>query len=272
MQSVISSIHPSKINNKQKPTPSEIQIPSRNPENTTLNSQKKNNNNTKVSPDPEPSAATKRTLADRSPPFLAVDIDRHPTGKPKHNMDIANIANPTTTTTLTCEPDFHFGPATAPATSALSLNGPLDFGVLPGMPDWFQPIMAMITSQGQRLAQLEALTKENQNLRANLEATQRCIKELETLSVPPATAPKTVAVNKPAGSEASKWKPSSTLTFTPTPTSPSFASAARKGMRATQPSKPKTTTRTRKTPTKRQLQVAARTFAPPRYSWYQAHQ
>ncbi|KAG0815769.1 hypothetical protein G6F18_013067 [Rhizopus arrhizus] len=61
-------------------------------------------------------------------------------------MDIANITNPTsTTTTLTSEPDFHFGPATAPTASALSLNGPLDFGILPGMPDWFQPIMAMIT-------------------------------------------------------------------------------------------------------------------------------
>ncbi|EIE83278.1 hypothetical protein RO3G_07983 [Rhizopus delemar RA 99-880] len=50
-------------------------------------------------------------------------------------MDIANITN-LTTTTMTSEPDFHFGPTTAPTTSALSLNGPLDFGVLPGMPDW----------------------------------------------------------------------------------------------------------------------------------------
>ncbi|KAG1440090.1 hypothetical protein G6F55_013582 [Rhizopus delemar] len=80
--------------------------------------------------------------------------------------------------------------------------------------------MAMITSQGQRLAQLEALTKENQNLRANLEAAQRRIKELETLSVPPAAAPTTLT-------------------------------------------KPKTSPRTGKAPTKRQLQVAARTFAPP---------
>ncbi|KAG1485499.1 hypothetical protein G6F46_013367 [Rhizopus delemar] len=73
---------------------------------------------------------------------------------------------------------------------------------LPEHNNWFQPIMAMITSQGQRLAQLEALTKENQNLRANLEAAQRRIKELETLSVPPAAAPTTVAAHKPAGSEA----------------------------------------------------------------------
>ncbi|KAG1034158.1 hypothetical protein G6F43_013454 [Rhizopus delemar] len=163
-------------------------------------------------------------------------------------MDIANISNPTTTT-LTSEPDFHFGPATAPTTSALSLNGPLDFGVLPNMPDWFQPIMAMITSQGQRLAQLEALTKENQDLRAELEAAQRRIKELETLSTPPAIAPKTVAAHTPAGSEASKWKPSFTSTLTPAPTSSSFAAAARKGMRATHPAKPKPTNRTRKAPT-----------------------
>ncbi|KAG1537899.1 hypothetical protein G6F47_012926 [Rhizopus delemar] len=234
----------SSINNKQKPSPSKIKIPSRNPENTTPNSQKKNNNSKKVSPDPEPSAATKRTLADRSPPFLPIDIDRHPTGKPKYSMDIANITN-LTTTTMTSEPDFHFGPTTAPTTSALSLNGPLDFGVLPGMPDWFQPIMAMITSQ------------------ADLEAAQRRIKELETLSVPPATAPTTVAAHKPAGSEASKWKPSSTPTLTPEPTSSSFASVARKGMRTKQLTKPKTSPRTGKAPTKRQLQVAARTFAPP---------
>ncbi|KAG1023214.1 hypothetical protein G6F43_014212 [Rhizopus delemar] len=123
--------------------------------------------------------------------------------------------------------------------------------------------MAMITSQGQRLAQLEALTKENQNLRADLEAAQRRIKELETLSVPPAAAPTTVAAHKPAGSEASKWKPSSTPTLTPEPTSSSFASVARKGMRTKQLTKPKTSPRTGKAPTKRQLQVAARTFAPP---------
>jgi hypothetical protein len=234
-QSIISSINPSKLNNRQQLSPSKIEIPSRNPANTPLDSQKNSNNKIQTSPDPEPSAATKRTLADRSPPFLPIDIDRHPTGKPKHNMDIANITNPTTTTILTSEPDFHFGPATAPTTSALSLNGPLDFGVLPGMPDWFQPIMAMITSQGQRLAHLEALTKKNQDLRADLEAAHRRIKELETLNTPLAATPKTVAVNKPAGSEASRWKSSST----PAPTTSSFASTARKDMRNTQPSKPK---------------------------------
>ncbi|KAG1139529.1 hypothetical protein G6F37_013140 [Rhizopus arrhizus] len=106
------SINPSKINNKQLPSPSKIEIPSRNPTNTPLDSQKNSNNKRQTSPDPEPSAATKRTLADRSPPFLPLDIERHPTGKPKHNMDIANIANPTSiTTTLTSEPNFHFGPA-----------------------------------------------------------------------------------------------------------------------------------------------------------------
>ncbi|KAG1059595.1 hypothetical protein G6F42_028260 [Rhizopus arrhizus] len=131
------------------------------------------------------------------------------------------------------------------------------------MPDWFQPIMAMITSQGQRLAHLEALTKENQNLRADLKAAHRRIKELEALNAPLTATPKTVAVNKPAGSEASKWKSSPTPAPTPAPTNSSFASAARKGMRITQPSKPKATTRTRKAPSKRQLQVAARTFAPP---------
>ncbi|KAG0750682.1 hypothetical protein G6F24_015046 [Rhizopus arrhizus] len=132
IQSIISSINPSKINNKQQPSPSKIEIPSRNPTNTPLDSQKNSNNKIQSFPDPEPSAATKRTLADRSPPFLPIDIDRYPTGKPKHNMDIANITNPTsTTTTLTSEPDFHFGPATAPTASALSLNGPLDFGILP---------------------------------------------------------------------------------------------------------------------------------------------
>ncbi|KAG1139113.1 hypothetical protein G6F37_010529 [Rhizopus arrhizus] len=154
-------------------------------------------------------------------------------------MDIVNITHPTTTTTLTSEPDFHFGPATAPTPSALSLNGPLDFGVLPGMPDWFQPIMAMITSQGQRLAHLEALTKESQDLRADLEAASRRIKELETLHTPLAATPKTVAVNKPAGSETSRWMSPSTPTPTPAPTTSSFASAARKDMRNTQPSKPK---------------------------------
>lgn len=262
-QSIISSINPSKINNKQQLSPSKIENPSRITTNTQLDSQKNINNKIQVSPDPELSAATKRTLADRSPPFLPIDIDRHPTGKPKHNMDIANITNPATTTTLTSDPDFHFGPTTAPTASALSLNGPLDFGVLPGMPDWFQPIMAMITSQGQRLAHLEALTKENQSLRADLEAAHRRIKELETLNTTLPAAPTTAAINKPAGSEASKWKSPPTPTSTPAPTTSSFASAARKGMRTTQPSKPKPTTRTRKVPTKRQLQVVARIFAPP---------
>ncbi|KAG0772494.1 hypothetical protein G6F22_015696 [Rhizopus arrhizus] len=131
------------------------------------------------------------------------------------------------------------------------------------MPDWFQPIMAMITSQGQRLAHLEALTKENQDLRADLEAAHRRIKELENLNTTLPAAPKTAATNKPAGSEASKWKSPPTPVPTPAPTTSSFASAARKGMRSTQPSKPKATTRTRKAPSKRQLQVAARTFAPP---------
>ncbi|KAG1133624.1 hypothetical protein G6F37_013223 [Rhizopus arrhizus] len=146
-------------------------------------------------------------------------------------MDIANITNPTTTTTtLTSEPDFHFDPATAPTASALSLNGPLDFGILPGMPNWFQPIMAMITSQGQRLTHLEALTKENQDLRVDLEAAHRRIKELETLNASLPAAPKTVAVNKPAGFEASKWKSPPTPTSTPAPTTSSFASAARKGI------------------------------------------
>ncbi|KAG1046413.1 hypothetical protein G6F43_011101 [Rhizopus delemar] len=147
-------------------------------------------------------------------------------------MDRANITNPTSVTTLTSEPNFHFGPANAPTTSAIPLGGSLDFG--------------------QRLAQLEALTKENKDLRAELEAAHRRIKELETLSIPPAT-----------GSEASKWKPSRTPTLTPEPTSSSFASAARKGKSTTQPAKPKSTNRTRKATTKRQLQVAARTFTPP---------
>ncbi|KAG0773221.1 hypothetical protein G6F21_014376 [Rhizopus arrhizus] len=97
------------------------------------------------------------------------------------------------------------------------------------MPDWFQPIMAMITSQGQRLAHLEALTKENQDLRADLEAAHRRIKELETLNTTLPAAPKTAATNKPAGSEASKWKSPPTPVPTPAPTTSSFASAARKG-------------------------------------------
>ncbi|KAG0754174.1 hypothetical protein G6F22_021125 [Rhizopus arrhizus] len=104
--------------------------------------------------------------------------------------------------------------------------------------------MAMITSQGQRLAHLEALTKENQDLRADLEAAHRRIKELENLNTTLPAAPKTAATNKPAGSEASKWKSPPTPVPTPAPTTSSFASAARKGMRSTQPSKPKATTRT----------------------------
>ncbi|KAG1317870.1 hypothetical protein G6F62_012655 [Rhizopus arrhizus] len=72
------------------------------------------NQSIQVSPNPKPSAATKRTLADRSPPFIPTDLAHHPTDKPKYNMDIANITNPTIATTLTSEPGFHFGPVTAP--------------------------------------------------------------------------------------------------------------------------------------------------------------
>ncbi|KAG1055922.1 hypothetical protein G6F43_002160 [Rhizopus delemar] len=115
------SINPSKINKKQRLSPSKIKIPLRNPENTSLDSQKKNINSNKVSPDPEPSAANKRTLADRSPPLLPVGLDRHPIGKLKYSMDIVNITNPTTTTILTSEPNFHFVPATAP--TRLLYNG-----------------------------------------------------------------------------------------------------------------------------------------------------
>ncbi|KAG1349965.1 hypothetical protein G6F61_014728 [Rhizopus arrhizus] len=79
------------------------------------------------------------------------------------------------------QPDLNFGPTTTPQQPVLSITGPMDFGVPHGTPDWFQPIMAMITSQGQRLAQLEALLKENQTLRTDLATAQRRIKELDLL-------------------------------------------------------------------------------------------
>ncbi|KAG0771831.1 hypothetical protein G6F22_016164 [Rhizopus arrhizus] len=125
--------------------------------------------------------------------------------------------------------------------------------------------MAMITSQGQRLAQLEALLKENQTLRTDLATAQRRIKELESSVTPTITAPTPLDTPKPAGSEASKWKssPASPLTIAPATTTPSFATVARRGKNATPAINTKTSTRARTAPTKRQIQVAARTFLPP---------
>ncbi|KAG1194899.1 hypothetical protein G6F35_013323 [Rhizopus arrhizus] len=231
---------------------------------TSLPNTKKNSNNinNKQAPaSPEPSSATKRTLADRSPPIFPADLARQPSGKPKVDMDINYITNPT----LMGQPDLNFGPTTTPQQPVLSITGPMDFGVPHGTPDWFQPIMAMITSQGQRLAQLEALLKENQTLRTDLATAQRRIKELESTVTPTITASTSLDTPKPAGSEASKWKSSSASppTTAPVATTPSFATVARRGKNATPATTTKTSTRARTAPTKRQIQVAARTFLPP---------
>ncbi|KAG0804083.1 hypothetical protein G6F18_013051 [Rhizopus arrhizus] len=115
--------------------------------------------------------------------------------------------------------------------------------------------MAMITSQGQRLAQLEALLKENQTLRTDLATAQRRIKELESTVTPTITAPIPLETPKPAGSEASKWKSSSASppTTAPVATTPSFATVARRGKNATPAINTKTSTRARTAPTKRQI-------------------
>ncbi|KAG1079355.1 hypothetical protein G6F66_013293 [Rhizopus arrhizus] len=109
-------------------SPSEVQKPSRYPQKTSLLNTKKNSNNinNKQAPaSPEPSSATKRTLADRSPPIFPADLARQPSGKPKVDMDINYITNPT----LMGQPDLNFGPTTTPQQPVLSITGPMDFGV-----------------------------------------------------------------------------------------------------------------------------------------------
>ncbi|KAG0896865.1 hypothetical protein G6F33_013498 [Rhizopus arrhizus] len=132
-----------KINTSLQVSPSEVQKPSRYPQKTSLLNTKKNSNNinNKQAPaSPEPSSATKRTLADRSPPIFPADLARQPSGKPKVDMDINYITNPT----LMGQPDLNFGPTTTPHQPVLSITGPMDFGVPHGTPDWFQPIMAVV--------------------------------------------------------------------------------------------------------------------------------
>ncbi|KAG1389520.1 hypothetical protein G6F60_013311 [Rhizopus arrhizus] len=145
-----SSINPSTVNTSLQVSPSEVQKPSRYPQKTSLLNTKKNSNNTKKNSNninnkqapasPEPSSATKRTLADRSPPIFPADLARQPSGKPKVDMDINYITNPT----LMGQPDLNFGPTTTPHQPVLSITGPMDFGVPHGTPDWFQPIMAVV--------------------------------------------------------------------------------------------------------------------------------
>ncbi|KAG0895103.1 hypothetical protein G6F33_013686 [Rhizopus arrhizus] len=82
------SINPSTVNTSLQVSPSEVQKPSRYPQKTSLLNTKKNSNNinNKQAPaSPEPSSATKRTLADRSPPIFPADLARQPSGKPKHH-------------------------------------------------------------------------------------------------------------------------------------------------------------------------------------------
>ena len=128
------------------------------------------------------------------------------------------------------------------------------------MPDWFQPIHALIKSQEQRLSHLESLTQDNIRLCEALEAAQQRIKELEASRVQVTPPPQVSAAPKPLGTEASIWKSPAPDTSKSAPR-PSYADAAIKGKQVPSPKK-KTTLRSNKAPTKRQLQVVARTFKP----------
>ncbi|KAG0926152.1 hypothetical protein G6F32_013315 [Rhizopus arrhizus] len=103
------SINPSTVNTSLQVSPSEVQKPSRYPQKTSLLNTKKNSNNinNKQAPaSPEPSSATKRTLADRSPPIFPADLARQPSGKPKVDMDINYITNPPLWANLTSTLDL----------------------------------------------------------------------------------------------------------------------------------------------------------------------
>ncbi|KAG1501980.1 hypothetical protein G6F52_012410 [Rhizopus delemar] len=220
------------------------------------------------------SIPSKRTIADRTPPFVPVDMSRKTIGSLKLNKDsdVTSTSN-ITAPHLDLTQDLNFGLSTAPKASPLTTSAP----------DWFLPIQAqlnrqeqLINRQGLRLSQREDVVVENQRLRTDLALARQEINELKSrLGSPiPQEQPTPMAEDFPElGTAHSKYATPTTpvARTTPrdppvlavsTPSQPSFLATATRGQTTTDTVVPVKVHRRRNPLTSRQRQALARSFMP----------